>query len=522
MDKQIFKPETIPDAKSVDFDICIVGSGCGGSITADRLSQKGHSVIILEEGPYMDKTDFNQDASKLVPKMYRRSAGLATDDMSIRFLSGRVYGGTSTINWMTCLRTPDFVLEQWVKEFGLEEFSPSAMKKHFETVEKRLSVHKINDEDHSPNNRIILDGCRKLGIHGEASSNNSIDCVGCGACGLGCYYDAKQDMRLTYLKDALDNGITVYTGTSANKIDYINKNQQIVNATILGSEYGLSNREISINCKRVILAASALYTPLLLQNSGLTKGGVVGKYLTIHPVTAATGAFDQIIDPTYGIPQSTFAEEYLDYDGNGYGWWLEVPDLEPFLIGINYAGIGSQRREDIKNMRNFGTIIIIVRDGANKKSNGEVRWRRGINFQNGHISWKKIPSIRYRLCKQDKNHLLKGLENAMEVLFASGAIEVGTGYTQRLALTSPDQIPSIRKQKFGPNRLFMFSAHPMGTARMGKDSGSSVVNEKMEMHHYPGVYVMDGSTLPTAPGVNPMITILSMVSRAHELGSIDL
>ena len=58
----------------------------------------------------------------------------------------------------------------------------------------------------------------------------------------------------------------------------------------------------------------------------------------------------------------------------------------------------------------------------------------------------------------------------------------------------------------------MFSAHPMGTARMGKDKRVSVVDETMQMHHHPGIYVMDSSVLPTAPGVNPMITILGAVS----------
>ena len=47
---------------------------------------------------------------------------------------------------------------------------------------------------------------------------------------------------------------------------------------------------------------------------------------------------------------------------------------------------------------------------------------------------------------------------------------------------------------------------------MGKDKRVSVVDETMQMHHHPGIYVMDSSVLPTAPGVNPMITILGAVS----------
>ncbi|MHA2252091.1 MAG: GMC family oxidoreductase N-terminal domain-containing protein, partial [Candidatus Kariarchaeaceae archaeon] len=508
MKGKIIQPTDKMDKDAIEADYCIIGSGCGGAISAAKLSAKGFSVVILEEGPYVSKQDFNQDASKLIPKMYRRSAGLATDDLSLRILQGRTYGGTSTINWMASLRTPDFVLNQWVDEFGLENYNPKDMEKHFKEVEKRLSVHKIQDHEHSPQNRIILDGCKKLGIHAETTPINAKDCIGCGACGLGCYYDAKQDMRLTYLNDALHNQCLVYTGTRADKIKYISKDKQVVQATVLGTEYGLLNRSLNVHSKRVIVSAGAIYTPLLLQNSGLTKSGFVGKFLHVHPVTAAFGIFDRIIDPTYGIPLTTLSEEYRDYDGNGYGWWLETPDLEPFLAGVNYPGIGTQRRSDMATLRHSGVIIVLVRDGANKRSNGEVKWKRGFNLQSGHISLNKVPSIRYRLCKQDKEHLLKGLENAMEIQFAAGAKEVLGLFSETMRLTSPDQIPSIRNLKSGPNQLSLFSAHPTGTARMAENPKCGVVKETLEMQHYPGIYVIDGSILPTAPGVNPMLTIL--------------
>ncbi|MHA2090220.1 MAG: GMC family oxidoreductase N-terminal domain-containing protein [Candidatus Kariarchaeaceae archaeon] len=521
MDDKIYKPESIPEVEKFEFDVCIIGSGCGGAIAAAKISSMGYSVILLEEGPYVDYNDFNQNESILIPKLYRRGAGLGTDDQSMRILQGRVYGGSSTINWMTSLRTPDFVLNQWGDEFGLGTYNPKAMVSHFNEVEKRLNVHKISDQEHSPQNRIILDGCSKLGIHGDASFNNSIDCIGCGACGLGCYYDAKQDTRLTYLKDALESGIKVFTGTRAEKIDYLTKNKQIVLATILGQEYGLSNRIIKIHSKKLVVAASSVYTPLLLQNSGLTKGKLVGKFFHVHPVTGIFARYDKQIDPTYGIPQTALSEEYLNYDGRGYGWWQEVPDLEPFLAGVNFPGIGKQRREDMKALRNTGVIIVLVRDGANKKSNGEIKWKRGINFQNGHIGWKKTPSIRYRLCKQDKEHLIKGIENAAAIHFAAGAKEVQTLHNEYTRLTSADQISQLANLKSGPNQLGLYSAHPMGTARMASDSKLGVVSETLEMYHYPGIYIMDSSILPTALGVNPMITILSTISRAFELGSFD-
>jgi len=521
----IIQPFEYKGSSSLDTDILIIGSGCGGAIAAAKFSENGYRITLVEEGPYMTQKDFNQNSRQLVPKMYRRGGGLATDDMSMRILQGSTFGGSTTVNWMTCLRTPDFVLDQWSDQFGLTEYGHSEMKPYFDEVEKRLNVHKIKDTDHSRQNRIILNGGKVLGIHAEASYNNSIDCIGCGTCGLGCPYNAKQDMRLTYLRDALKSGITAYTSTKAEKIKYIGKDRQITSITMQGREWNIPNKTLSITSKRVIVAASAIQTPLLLQKSGLTKGKLVGKHLQVHPVAGAFAEYDEIIDPTYGIPQSTTSEEYHDLDGNGYGFWLEVPDLEPFLLAVNYPGLGKSRREELKEFRKFGVIITLTRDGANGKStisNGEVRWRRGFNYQNGSFNFRQIPSIRYKLSKEDKYHLMKGLENSIEIHLAAGAKRVLTLHNQYTEIKNPNEIKKIWELKNGPNEMSVYSAHPTGTSRMGVDPKLSVVDKTAEMHHYPGIYVMDGSVLPTAPGVNPMITILATLSRAIDLGDIKL
>jgi choline dehydrogenase-like flavoprotein len=176
----------------------------------------------------------------------------------------------------------------------------------------------------------------------------------------------------------------------------------------------------------------------------------------------------------------------------------------------------------MSQLRNVAAMIVLVRDGANKKSNGEIKWRRGLNLQNGSFNFKKVPSIRYKLSDMDKEHLLKGIEASIRVQFAAGAKSVITLHSEFTSLSSPEEIPNIRSLKNGPNEITIFSAHPMGTARMGKNTKVSVIDETMQMHHYPGVYVMDSSVLPTALGVNPMITILATVSRALELGNLGL
>ncbi len=506
----IITPETWDKNKEITTDIAIIGSGCGGAMTAARLSEQGYSVIIIEEGEYVSKDDFDQNARNLVPRLYRQNASLGTDDQSIRILQGKAFGGSTTVNWMTSLRTPDWVLEEWAERFGLNEYLPEHLGKHFEMIEKRLNVHQVPDYAISPYNRIILDGAKMLDLHQKVLPNNSKDCIGCGSCGLGCPYDAKQDMRLTYLKDALENGATAYTSTHAYQISPESRDRHIVKAT-------MQNQTIRFQAKRVVVSGSAIMSPLLLQSSGLTKGGQVGKNLSLHPVTAAIGQYDSEMHPTYGIPQSATAEYF---DDTGYGYWLEAPDLELFLAGVNFPIIGPQRHEELKKLSKSAVIIVLVRDGADGKTDGEVRWRRGYNKQNGRITLKKVPSIRYRVSPTDRKHLMMGLETAIKIMFSTGAKRVFPFLNPSPELTDISQAPEVHKHPFQPNRISLFSAHPQGTCRMSK--GKGVVDETGQMKHYPGVYVLDGSILPTAVGVNPMISILASVSRAIELGNLNL
>jgi choline dehydrogenase-like flavoprotein len=332
---------------------------------------------------------------------------------------------------------------------------------------------------------------------------------------MGCPYDAKQDMRLTYLKDAIETEMTtVFTGTKAESIDYRDKNHQIVTAVIKSE-----GASIKIKTSRTIVAGGAIMTPLLLQKSGLTKGGNVGKYLHLHPVLGSLGVYPHEIHPTYGIPMSAYSHEYQDLDGKGYGIWQEVPDLEVFLAGVNFPGIGETRRELMKQFNNMGVILTLTRDGASGKSAGEVKWKRGLNLQSGHFSLKQYPSIQYKIDPVDKKHALLGLENAIDLHFAAGATEVLPMHSYMYRLKSLKDKQEFFKLPMGTNQLSVFSAHPTGSARMGKDEQKHVVDETMQLHHYHGVYVMDGSTLPTAPGVNPMVSILGAVSRALELGN---
>ena len=152
--------------------------------------------------------------------LYRQRAGQATDDLAVTVLQGRCVGGSSTVNWTTSLRTPDFVLKKWSEVFDVRGLSSKDLEPYFERIEKYLNVHLEPEENHNPNNRIILDGARKLGYTAHTSGRNTRECKKAGACGLGCPFDAKLSVNVTYIPDAVKAGATVFVKFSRGRNRY--------------------------------------------------------------------------------------------------------------------------------------------------------------------------------------------------------------------------------------------------------------------------------------------------------------
>src|SRR5207302_265162 len=143
-------------------DLCVVGSGPGGAIMASRLAEAGAEVVVLEEGGYHTKAEFDMQEATAYPRLYQDRGNRATADLSIAILQGRAVGGGSVVNWTTSFRTPDDVLALWREKEGAE-LTPAALRPHFEEVEKRLSISKVDLDDVNPNNRALYDGCKKTG-----------------------------------------------------------------------------------------------------------------------------------------------------------------------------------------------------------------------------------------------------------------------------------------------------------------------------------------------------------------------
>ena len=484
-------------------DVVVIGSGAGGAVAAARLAQAGYEVLVVEAGEPLDQADFSESEHGLQERLYADGGLRSTDDLSVSLLQGATLGGGTTVNWMNMLRTPDFVLDEWSARHGTEGMTPSDLAVVFDRLEAELHVRTVPADAHSPNNRLLLDGARALGWAARATRINARDCLRTGFCGHGCRYGAKQGALQLLLPLAVANGARVIASARAERIEFMERGGAFplkrVHLTVSGA--GAQPRSTAVEAPVVIVAAGAVGTPVLLQRSGLGGGGV-GRFLRLHPTTAVMGVFDEEIYGAAGIPLSAVCDEHLGQNRDGYGFWLECPPLHPVLAAVAMPGFGVEHRTQMLRYRHLASLIALVRDGADLDvSNGEVAAAR-----DGRLR------IRYRLGARDARQLTAAIIASARLHLAAGAREVRTLHTVPVVVRTERDLADIASRRVGANDVALFSAHLNGTCRLGRDRSTSGTDPHGERFDAPGVFVADGSLLPTAPGVNPQETIMALAT----------
>ena len=494
------------DAPTLSAEIVIVGSGAGGSTAAAVLAEAGHDVLLLEAGSEYGTADLDERESAS-ERLYADAGLRATEDLSVSLMQGAALGGGTLVNWMIMLRTPDWVLAEWQERHGTEGMSARELSPVFDRVEHDLHARAVPDVAHSPNNRLLLDGARALGWSASAVSINARNCRRTGFCGHGCRYGAKQDAQHVYLPRARAAGARIYTGATAERVEVMERGGPfpLKRVHVRTRVDGAAATGVIVEAPVVILSAGAVETPVLLQRSGLGGGGV-GRFLRLHPTTVVAGIADHEIQAGAGIPLSAMCDEHVRADENGYGFWLECPPLHPALAAAALPGFGSSHRELMLRYPHMTALIALVRDGADLgTSSGDVTLGRG-----GRVR------IRYRLSERDARHLAHAIEAAARLQLAAGVREVRTLHTQPVLVRGEKDLARIRECSVGPNDVALFSAHVNGTCRIGSDRATSGTDPNGERWDTPGVFVADGSLLPTAPGVNPQETIIAIATVVAE------
>jgi choline dehydrogenase-like flavoprotein len=475
----------------LEAEVVVVGTGAGGAAAAYELARRGRAVLMLEEGDYHRRSAFNGRATDMTKLLYRdMGLTIAWGNVGIPVWAGRAVGGTTTVNSGTCYRLPDPVFRDWQSRFGLSMFSTSEFGPYYERVEAMLGVSQARPEHLGGVGRVVERGARRLGlVHHGPLRRNAPDCDGQGICCFGCPTGAKRSTDVSYVPAALERGAQLLTAAKVTKVD-VEKGRASGVSGVLHN-----GRRFRVKASAVIVAGGSLMTPMLLERSGV-RSKWLGKNLSIHPATKVLALFDEHVDQSRGIPQG-----YTIEDLAGEGIMLEGGSTPLDVTAAGMPIVGGQMMELLGKFNNLATFGLMVKDTAR----GDVR--RGPGGK---------PLMTYNMNRHDLQRMQKGVATIAEVFMAAGAKRVFPFVAGSHEIASPSELEAFRRRKLSPGDIDVMGFHPLGTCRVGVDPRESVIGPDHECHEIAGLYVMDGSAIPSSLGVNPQLTIMAMALRGAE------
>ncbi len=487
----------------IEADVCVIGAGAGGAVVAAELAEGGVEVVVLEEGHWHDPDGFTARPPEMLARLYRDGGQTMTlGAPPILLPLGSGLGGTTLINSGTCFRTPPRVLERWAREFGLD-VSEESLRACFERVEGALSVSEVTPELAGQNAAVARRGAERLGWSHGYLRRNARGCVGSGVCAFGCPTSAKQHTGITYIPRAERAGARIVTGARVERVlvddgaptHSLTHAHRVAPPTASGERAtsGMraasgvrarmaSGAAVEVRAPIVIVAAGTINTPLLLARSGLGGGsGQLGRNLSLHPATAVFARMEEVVNMARGVPQSFYVDEFA-----GEGIVFEGVAGPPAYAAMSLPLTGARHAEAMADYPRLAQFGVMVSDS----SRGSVHTVAG------------QPLIRYDLTDADLHRFRTGLARMRELFEAAGAREV--------YLPLPDGVAPERARL---RDLKLMAFHPLGTARADARATHGVIDGELQVHGVRGVYVADGSAVPSALGVNPQMTIMALATR---------
>lgn len=496
--------QTLERDADLDADVCIVGSGAGGAVTADALAAAGLEVLLVEEGGYFTRERFRMREAECYPHLYQESAQRTSKDLSVAIYQGRAVGGTTVVNWTTCFRTPDETIERWNAHHGVAEVDSDALRPWFERAEARLHIQKIPLEEVNLNNRLLWDGCRALGFGVDTLHRNTYGCIRSGYCGMGCPIDAKQSMLVTYLPDAMRNGATVLSRCRVDRLVYEGRRVARLEGTLLDAA-GLepTGVKVTVRAKHFILSAGAIGSPALLLRSGTPDPHQrIGRRTFLHPVVVSAAFYDERIDGYYGAPQGV-ASHHHARRGDEVGFFLEAAPVYPLLMATALPVFGQRHRDLMHRLPHLAAHIALAVDGHHE---GEEGGTVSV-LASGRPQLDYVVSPKIWAAFREAQKVMARIQLAAE----TKPREILTIHPDPLVIRSEADIARIDEMPYGACRVGVFSAHQMGGCGMSDDPALGVVrSEDGKVHGTDNLHVIDGSLFPTSCGVNPQLSIYGL------------
>jgi choline dehydrogenase-like flavoprotein len=242
-----------------------------------------------------------------------------------------------------------------------------------------------------------------------------------------------------------------------------------------------------------------------LLRSGI-GGPAVGDYLRLHPCTATFAFYPHEMENWKGAPHAALVHEFENIE-DGYGFLIEGAQYTTAIAGSALPfTTAAEHKRTMARFRHGCSSIALLRD----RGHGRV------TIDHAGMS---VPT--YALIDElDLRNAAKGIDAQLRLHEAAGATQITAVAAGAPTWRWGDDVHAfsarIQQIPLRAGGWTLFSAHQMGTCRMGVDRGTSVAGPWGELHDVKGVWIGDGSAFPTSSGTNPMITIMALAHRNAE------
>lgn len=520
------------------FDVLIIGSGFGGSVSALRLSEKGYKVGVLEAGRRFTEKDFPKTSWRLNRFLFFPRLGLTGLQRihalpNVLILAGAGVGGGSLVYANTLYRPTERYfndpqwseITDWKSELApwydqAERMLGVATNPYFTNSDK--AIKEVADEMGVGHTFKMA----PLGVHfgnkpGELLSDpyfggvgpDRMSCVQCGGCMTGCRHNAKNTLPKNYLGLAEGAGAEVFPLCTVTSISKVNEIWRVA-ARKSNSLFG---RKIVFTADQVIIAAGTYNTQKLLHKmkasgklpqvserlgelSRTNSESLVGAIMPNTTIDFSQGA---------AITSSFFPDENTHVEPVRYGKGSNLMGLLQTAM-TDGASVNTRRRQWLKtviwkpsliatilNVKRWSERTVIALVMQDVDSAIKVRSKRGLfGWRLTSVNDSERPNATY--------------------------IPVANETARRIA----NRYGGIAGGHIGDLVNAPFTAHFVGGCVIGKNPDEGVIDAYHRLWNYPTLHVIDGSTITANLGVNPSLTITAQAERAISLwpnkGEVDL
>jgi cholesterol oxidase len=503
------------------WDAIVVGSGFGGSIAALRIAQAGKSVLVLERGKRYKPGDFPRDPNNADALFFRpRKRPNARGLYEFRSFSGigtvcaSGVGGGSLVYANIHVRPDPVIFDdpRWPKGYDRKSLDP-----YYDRVAGMLEVAPLPTTISLRKRDVFRSAASSLGrevfdpdeaVAWSASPGKGRSaCKLCAECEFGCQHGAKNTLDYNYLAKAESYGATIQPNVMVSHVEHVADSYRVFAKDLETGE------EVSYTGRRVVISAGTIGTNEILFRSrdetrtlpnlsdqlgvghsgnGDFLGSLQNSSQDLEPwngpdVTSVMRFFDKL--PGFTLAAPTFnrpVTEFMAAMGQSNASFARplTPIVWPYLDRIlPWAFSKGFLSKPGKPGRNAGppsrmtSLFAIGQDNAG----GRVHWKSG-----------KL-DIAWDYAKENAD-----LVSRMHAAMSDIARVYGGTYAP---LPTWDAFRRI------------ITVHPLGGCRLAESPDRGVVSPEGQVFHYPGLFVADGSVIPTAIGFHPVMTISAVAER---------